>query len=328
MTVFTLVPPSAPTAGPTAPDTRGPVRRARALLAVVALGAALVVVPAAAAPALSPPPAPLLSRGMPTTASSVEGPAYAAKNATDGNLSTRWSSAFDTDKQWLTVDLLHKREISRVDLTWEAAYATVYSIDVSDDGVNFRTIAYPGASSSAKQSFSFAGIAGRYVRLATLGKATQWGVSLWEFEVFGFPPQPVRVLLSRGAVTTASSEEGPNFRASNATDADPTSRWASLWSDPQWIQVDLGRIETIDSVVLRWEAAWASAYTLDVSDDGVAWHQATHVEPSSGGTQTLVGGWSGRYVRLTTTARATSYGVSLFDFEVYGLRFPPPPPTP
>ncbi|HEV2373059.1 MAG TPA: discoidin domain-containing protein, partial [Streptosporangiaceae bacterium] len=41
---------------------------------------------------------------QPATASSIQGLAWPASNATDGNLSTRWSSAF-SDPQWLEADL-------------------------------------------------------------------------------------------------------------------------------------------------------------------------------------------------------------------------------
>src|SRR5580692_6517052 len=69
----------------------------------------------------------LLSQGHPATASSVQGAGYPASNAVDGNLSTRWSSAF-SDPQWLEVDLGATHSVSKVVLYWEAAYATAFQI--------------------------------------------------------------------------------------------------------------------------------------------------------------------------------------------------------
>src|SRR5262249_20694673 len=46
----------------------------------------------------------LLSAGRPATASTTESAQYAASNVTDGNATTRWSSAF-ADPQWVSVDL-------------------------------------------------------------------------------------------------------------------------------------------------------------------------------------------------------------------------------
>src|SRR5580692_10893138 len=55
---------------------------------------------------------------QPTTALSIQGPAWPASNATDGNLSTRWSSAF-SDPQWLEVDLGSAQSICQVVIHWE-----------------------------------------------------------------------------------------------------------------------------------------------------------------------------------------------------------------
>ena len=64
-------------------------------------------------------------------------------------------------------------------------------------------------------------------------------------------------LLSQGKPTTASSAENAGTAAGNATDGNTGTRWSSAFSDPQWIQVDLGATATISQVVLNWEAAYA-----------------------------------------------------------------------
>ncbi|WP_246608034.1 discoidin domain-containing protein, partial [Paractinoplanes toevensis] len=63
-------------------------------------------------------------------------------------------------------------------------------------------------------------------------------------------------LLSQGKPTTASSQEGADVAAGNATDGNAGTRWASQFSDPQWIRVDLGATSAITSVVLQWESAY------------------------------------------------------------------------
>src|SRR4249920_3563661 len=57
---------------------------------------------------------------------------YPPSNAVDGDPGTRWSSAF-RDSQWIAVDLGAMTEITRVRLSWEAAYAAAYRIEVSSD---------------------------------------------------------------------------------------------------------------------------------------------------------------------------------------------------
>ncbi len=125
-------------------------------------------------------------------------------------------------------------------------------------------------------------------------------------------------LLSRGKLAKSSSTEGQGYVPQYAFDGDPNTRWSSQSSDPQWIDVDLGTASTITSIKLTWEAAYATAFQLQVSNDEVAWTTVKSVTGATGGTQTYSVTGSGRYVRMYGTARATGYGYSLWEFEVYG----------
>lgn len=63
--------------------------------------------------------------------SSVQNPNYVMRNAFDGNISTRWGSKFKKDPQWIYVDLGENKEINKVILSWEQAYATKYEVQVA-----------------------------------------------------------------------------------------------------------------------------------------------------------------------------------------------------
>ncbi|MGX1135171.1 hypothetical protein RKD49_007361 [Streptomyces glaucescens] len=127
------------------------------------------------------------------------------------------------------------------------------------------------------------------------------------------------VLLSQGRSATASSTEGAAFAASAAVDGNLTgTRWASQWTDDQWLQVDLGTSADISRVVLTWEAAYGKAYDIQLSDNGTDWHTAKSVTAGDGGTDDLAVSGTGRYVRLKGITRATGYGYSLWEFQVYG----------
>jgi len=126
-------------------------------------------------------------------------------------------------------------------------------------------------------------------------------------------------LLSQGMPATASSSEnGAATQASLAFDGDAETRWSSAFEQPQWLQVDLGESSTIDKVVLNWEAAYASAFTIQTSTDGSTWTDITDTSSGAVGEQTLEVSGQGRYVRMNGTERATAYGFSLWEFEVYG----------
>ncbi|MFI1019433.1 discoidin domain-containing protein [Streptomyces olivaceus] len=135
------------------------------------------------------------------------------------------------------------------------------------------------------------------------------------------PPAVDGTDVALGKPATASSFQ-PSYGdcpclAANAVDGDPDTRWASDWSDPQWIQVDLGTRTAFRHVQLYWEASYARDYTVQTSDDGQNWQTVATVTDGNGGVDTLDAAGTGRYVRVNGTARGTGYGYSLYEFGVY-----------
>ncbi|RYX80609.1 beta-glucosidase [bacterium] len=125
---------------------------------------------------------PDLAKGKPATASSLQEAQYKAEYAVDGDTSTRWASGFKDD-QWLAVDLGTKQRIGRVHLAWEGAYALGYRIEVSDDNQNWKTVYSTEQGKGDTEDINFAPVETRYVRIFTTKRATEFGSSLWSFEV-------------------------------------------------------------------------------------------------------------------------------------------------
>ena len=117
----------------------------------------------------------------------------------------------------------------------------------------------------------------------------------------------------------ASSVETNSLLAANSVDGSLSTRWASGYNDNEWLQVDLGASYNINRVKLVWEAAFGSQYQIQVSDDGATWHSIFSQANGAGGTEdltNLIG--TGRYVRMQGLKRATPWGYSLYEMEVYG----------
>ncbi|MBM0277180.1 discoidin domain-containing protein [Micromonospora tarensis] len=132
------------------------------------------------------------------------------------------------------------------------------------------------------------------------------------------PAQAAPTLLSQGRPATASSTENAGTPAAAAVDGNTGTRWSSAFSDPQWLQVDLGARATITQVNLLWEGAYGRAFQLQTSDNGSTWTTIYSTTTGTGGTQNLTVSGAGRYVRMYGTARGTGYGYSLWEFQVYG----------
>ncbi|MEO7066392.1 MAG: beta-1,3-glucanase family protein [Rhodanobacter sp.] len=120
-------------------------------------------------------------------------------------------------------------------------------------------------------------------------------------------------------VTVSGTENATAFGGTKINDGDKRTRWASLFMDPQWVQIDLGRTKSINRVVLAWEGAFGIAYEIQVSTDQQHWTVVHHQTAGKGGTENLTFPIvQARYVRMYGTKRATQYGYSLWEMEIYG----------
>ncbi len=143
------------------------------------------------------------------------------------------------------------------------------------------------------------------------------------------PPTGTNLALNKPVIASSVGPESPGLPATNAVDGSTASRWASARSDPQWIRVDLGNTQTVSKVVLNWEAAYGKAYQIQTSNDGTNWTTIHSVTNSDGGIDELTNlTGSGRYIRMNGTVRATTFGYSLWEFQVYGTAVSDPNPTP
>ena len=119
--------------------------------------------------------------------------------------------------------------------------------------------------------------------------------------------------------TASSTQSAEDYPASAATDGDPGSRWSSAFSDPQWLKVDLGSPQQICRVGISWEAAYAKSYKVQVSDNDSTWTTIFSTADGTGGDKAFAVSRTARYIRMYGTKRATQFGYSIFEFDVYGL---------
>jgi eukaryotic-like serine/threonine-protein kinase len=192
----------------------------------------------------------------------------------------------------------------RLSLVTALAIVAATSIVAAVVVVAIAATSHPGADRTAAVTGS-----------AASGGATAAGRSAARAPV---PPLPV-VMLSQGHPVTASSvQPGSTWVAANAVDGNTGTRWSSDFSDPQWLEVDLGAAHPITKVVLDWETAYAVAFQIQVSDDGTTWTDVYSTTTGTGGSQTLQVSGAGRYVRVYGTQRATQWGYSLWEFQIFG----------
>ena len=122
---------------------------------------------------------------------------------------------------------------------------------------------------------------------------------------------------------TASGYENDGTKPEKAVDGDLKSRWSSRHQDNEWIAVDLGDCYQLTTVKLYWEAAYATDFDVEVSEDGEQYTIAKSITGAEGGVQTIdirQGGKAveAQFVRIYCKKRNTGYGSSLWELEVYG----------
>lgn len=126
--------------------------------------------------------------------------------------------------------------------------------------------------------------------------------------------------LAQGKAVTYSSEESSLYVGANITDGDKDTRWASNPnSQTDWVYVDLGETKEIDKVLIDWEAAYATQYQIQVSDDANNWKDVYRTYNGKGGLEEVDIEASGRYVRIYCTQKyGYTWGYSIFELGVYG----------
>lgn len=125
-----------------------------------------------------------IAAGKTATSSADEDPIQlGAAKAVDGDMNTRWSSAF-TDNQWIYVDLGQSYDICQVNIYWETALGKDFDIQVSNDAQTWTTVLSVTGNTSPTSSLYVQGT-GRYIRMLGIHRGTQYGYSIWEFQVFG-----------------------------------------------------------------------------------------------------------------------------------------------
>ncbi|EMS72740.1 polysaccharide lyase family 8 super-sandwich domain-containing protein [Ruminiclostridium cellobioparum] len=256
-----------------------------------------------------------------TTASSA-GSAYPANKATDGDYLSRWESSVG-NAQWLQVDLGLPREFGAIELNWQQ-YATQYVVQGSLNGTDWVDLYTESNGKGGNVWIEFDQVQKyRYVRLS--GTMAPAAYSLYEFRVLSFKAQsgPDGVVLQNlalGKTATTNGNDSSNSDPKAAIDGNTSTRWASARTDSQWYTVDLGAPCNIYQINLLWESAYGKEYDIQVYNDISNINNVVSEKNGSAGWKryALDEPAQGRYVRMQGIKRGSTYGYSLYEFEVYG----------
>jgi len=129
-----------------------------------------------------------------------------------------------------------------------------------------------------------------------------------------------------GAVVTTSSNDTVNniySKPGNIVDGNYFTNWLAAAKSGQWVKIDMGRIITINEVIIYWgSGGYAKQYSLQCSNDLITWNILKSTSSGTGGTsntETLSSLQAdGRYVYLLLQS-AGQNAFSLRELEIYGV---------
>ena len=234
------------------------------------------------------------------------------KYAVDGDTSTRWAGERSRDNNWIYVDLGMNTRIDGVRINWEAAYSSQYTIDVSDDGQLWHTVQTVDSKGGIEQTALPAGTTGRYLRIQGVKAALfQYGMSIWELEVYGSLQLESGNAALDKPVTDAAEEP-----VNTVTDGKTDTIWTSDEATDS-LTIDLGENHQIDRVEVVWSEPYATGYTWQLSFDGKIWSDAAVVTQGEGGRESVSMALNARYVRLAME-QSSGTGYAVAEVNIYG----------
>lgn len=146
----------------------------------------------------------------PVTASTTHSDEFRPEFAIDGDAETRWASGgFAGRPEWLALDLGGRRALRRVSVRWEAAFATEYELQLSDDGNAWSTVARRADGRGGEEAFDGLACTGRFVRVHCLKPGPHPLFSIWEI---GFD-DPATAAGVRARITQGLAAEAPAILA-------------------------------------------------------------------------------------------------------------------
>lgn len=219
-----------------------------------------------------------IALGKDVSVSSTEVGSNVAANAVDGSLSTRWSSLY-TDDEWIKVDLGSTYSVYKVILRWEVAYGKDYSIAVSTDDEDYTTVYTRVGGTGGAETITFTAASARYVKVTGTDRGTEWGYSLWEFEVYGTaeeePSQNIEIedcVLTPPVVSTADALASGGYYVKTGTASSGTAVCTFTIDTTGWYKF---------AVMSYGASAATDSFTVEVDSEGAdTWHMNPTADPS------------------------------------------------
>jgi len=108
-----------------------------------------------------------------------------SKWVVDGDMKTRWASReFKKYEEWIEVDLKNFYYVNTIKIYWEIAYAKKYKVLFSNDRKEYKEVYVNNDNKSLSCNVVVTPQLTRYIKIQCIEKATQYGFSIYEIEIY------------------------------------------------------------------------------------------------------------------------------------------------
>ncbi|HEY9125259.1 MAG TPA: discoidin domain-containing protein [Bacteroidales bacterium] len=124
------------------------------------------------------------------------------------------------------------------------------------------------------------------------------------------------VLLNRPLYV--SSIESTQYYGHFANDNSDTTRFSTEYADNQSMLFVLDKEYTLQRMLMKWEAAYGKAYSIELSTDSANWTKVYSCTNENGGYDKIVfSPTKAKYVKVNLEKRGTQWGFSLFTIQAF-----------
>lgn len=260
------------------------------------------------------------------TASSSEKSTTGAALAIDGDINSRWASAW-SDAQHLQLDFGTVQDIARVRISWEGAYAADYELQTSTDELTWTRIHTVLNGDGGVDDITGLAGRGRYLRIACKRRGSTYGYSIYEVNAYG-PATPAPVPTPSPAATLIQAENyssmsGVGLETTSDLDGGQNVGWIDAGDKMTYSGVTF---PTAGSYTIEYRVASPNGGSLAADLGGTAlgttlalpatggWQKWTTVAQTVSvaagtynlGIKAVAGGWNFNWLRISKVAAATA----------------------
>ena len=240
-------------------------------------------------------------------------PGFAPLNAIDDSMDSSWRSEPDESQNITYMVDTPDTLVNKITVNWGEDYAKEYIVQYSTDNINWSDGYLQWNGGGGEEVIELPYVQAKYVRILMLSSNNKNGYEIKNLSI------DTAVNLAIYKASSSSGDEGGNL-STYANDGNNATRWSGPKASANaWWQVNLGQESQIRTIRIIWESSYSTSFKIQTSDNGSSWKDVSTFSNNKPGVQilNLPENIKAKYIRLQSISKVNSYGISMFEFQVF-----------